>query len=206
MARVAAILASAGAGTRFRKALESAPAGAIAPDTPKTFLPLAGKPIWAHGAETLSACGDIDRIVLVVPAALVSDAEAAARALGLVKVAAVVAGGEQRQESVINGLKALADDPPEFVAVCDGARPLGSPELVDRCVRSAFEHGSGVAALPVTDTLKNASADGLVDGTVDRSTLWAMQTPQIFRYDLLLRAHETAISDGCCASSRKNGQ
>lgn len=197
MPRAAAVLASAGDGARFREALASAPAAGVVTDTPKTFLPLAGKPIWAHGAQALGACDEIGRIVVVVPEALVAEAREACRGLALRKVSAVVPGGPHRQASVINGLQALADDPPEVVAVHDGARPLSTPDLVDRCVAAALERGSGVAAIRVTDTLKKASPGGLVEGTVDRNNLWRMQTPQVFAYQPLLDAHLEAIRDGC---------
>jgi 2-C-methyl-D-erythritol 4-phosphate cytidylyltransferase/2-C-methyl-D-erythritol 2,4-cyclodiphosphate synthase len=194
MAHVAAILAAAGAGVRFREAEAPAPAAHAVP--PKTFLPLAGHPLWTHGLRALSACDLIRDIILVTPAEWVAQARCACDASGLSKVKAVVAGGARRQDSVHSALQALADDPPDVVAVHDGARPLASTELIGRCVESAREKGSGVAALPVTDTLKRATPEGRVEGTVDRSTLWAMQTPQVFRYAALLEGHEAALRDG----------
>jgi 2-C-methyl-D-erythritol 4-phosphate cytidylyltransferase/2-C-methyl-D-erythritol 2,4-cyclodiphosphate synthase len=195
MARVAAVLAAAGAGARFRQAAASAPEAAPLA-APKTLLPLAGRPLWIYGAEALSACEAIQRVAIVAPADHVEGVRQECDERGLAKVHAVVAGGERRQDSVQNALRVFAGDPPEYVAVHDGARPLASADLIRRCVESAVERGSGVAALPVTDTLKRASRNGLVEGTLDRSTLWAMQTPQVFRYGTLLAGHVAALRDG----------
>jgi 2-C-methyl-D-erythritol 4-phosphate cytidylyltransferase/2-C-methyl-D-erythritol 2,4-cyclodiphosphate synthase len=196
MARVAAVLAAAGASVRFRQAAACASEAAASLVTPKTFLPLTGRPLWVHGAEALSACESIDGIAIVAPGDRTESVRRQCDERGLAKVHAVVAGGERRQDSVQNALRVFAGDPPEYVAVHDGARPLASTDLIRRCVESAIERGSGVAALPVTDTLKRATPDGLVQGTLDRSTLWAMQTPQVFRYDTLVAGHEAALSDG----------
>jgi len=193
-AHVAAILAAAGAGVRFRQT--GMPAPVAEGMTPKTFVPLAGRPLWSHGVCALSACDLIRDAVLVTPAEWVTEARRVCDELGLTKVKAVVAGGTRRQDSVHNALRALADDPPHLVAVHDGARPLASTDLIRRCIECALEKGSGVAALPVTDTLKRATPEGRVEGTVDRSTLWAMQTPQVFGYTALLEGHEAALHDG----------
>ncbi len=196
MAHVAAVLAAAGAGARFREGLTSARAASPPNAPPKTFVSLAGRPLWSHGAQALNACEWVRRIAIVTPAERVDEVRTACGRLGLGKVAHVLAGGPRRQDSVYNALRALSADPPEVVAVHDGARPLASVELVSRCIESALERGSGVAALPVTDTLKRASAEGRVDGTVDRRPLWAMQTPQVFGYAALLAGHEAALRDG----------
>lgn len=196
MPRTAAVLAAAGASTRFRQAAGVDPATGDALAAPKTFIPLSGCPLWAHAARSLSECEEIDTIVLVAPPDWVEHAEQTCRALELSAVALVVPGGERRQDSVLNALEALADDPPELVAIHDGARPLVTPDLIRRCVRSAIENGSGVAALPVTDTLKRAGPEGIVEGTVDRSSLWAMQTPQVFHFQTLLAAQRKARQEG----------
>jgi 2-C-methyl-D-erythritol 4-phosphate cytidylyltransferase/2-C-methyl-D-erythritol 2,4-cyclodiphosphate synthase len=196
MAQVAAVLAAAGAGVRFRKELASAPADDSRRLLPKTFLPLTGRPIWAHGAQALQACAVVDAIAVVTPADWIDEVRATCDRLALHKVCAVVAGGERRQDSVHNALLALGDDPPGVVAVHDGARPLASVGLISRCIDSALERGSGVAAVPVTDTLKRADADGRVEDTLDRRLVWAMQTPQAFGYAALLAAHEAALRDG----------
>ncbi len=194
--RTAAVLAAAGAGERFRQAA-AAVGGAHGPSaTPKAFLPLFGRPLWTYAARSLAACDEIERLVVVAPTDWVADAEGTLPDLRLGKPADVVAGGARRQDSVLNALEKLAEGDPDFAAVHDGARPLATTDLVRRCVRSAIENGSGVAALPVTDTLKRAGPDGVVGGTIDRSSLWAMQTPQVFRFRTLLAAHRRAQDEG----------
>ena len=98
----------------------------------------------------------------------------------------VVAGGRERSHSVRNALRASTGDP---VLVHDAARPLVSVELIERCIAAVAEGGAdaAVAAAPVVDTTKEADADGVVVRTLDRSTLWAVQTPQVFRRDVLER-------------------
>lgn len=110
-------------------------------------------------------------------------------------VKAVVPGGSERQHSVFNGLKALPEDA-ECVLIHDGARSLVTEAVIQRAMESVELHGSGVAAIPVVDTIKRAAPDGLVIDTPDRSTLYAMQTPQAFRTETIVQAHLQAQSDG----------
>ena len=105
---------------------------------------------------------------------------------GFGKVQAVVAGGERRQDSVAAGLAVLPAGI-EIVAIHDAARPLAGSDLFDHCVQSAADNGAAIAATPVADTLKRVDT-GVITGTVDRAGLWAAQTPQAFRLDVLLRA------------------
>ena len=114
-------------------------------------------------------------------------------AAGCARVAGIVPGGAERQESVFQGLRAAP--PAELVAVHDGARPLISSSLIARCVEAAREHGAAAPALPVVDTLKRLDAEGRMRETVDRRSLVAIQTPQVFRRELLLEAHEAAARD-----------
>ncbi|MGQ9731671.1 MAG: 2-C-methyl-D-erythritol 4-phosphate cytidylyltransferase [Candidatus Zipacnadales bacterium] len=193
MPEVVAVLAAGGAGVRFREAAALHPdlASAI-----KTFLPLAGRPLWSYAASSLASVELVRRLLVVVPPDHVEEVTANCRELNIRIPAAVLAGGSRRQDSVYNALLHCQDEPPDYVVVHDGARPLASPDLIWRCVDSALQRGSGVAALPVTDTLKRASNEGRVESTVDRSSLWAIQTPQVFPYTLLRVAHETALRDG----------
>ena len=110
-------------------------------------------------------------------------------------VKAVVPGGSERQHSVFNGLKVLPEDA-ECVLIHDGARSLVTEAVIQRAMESVELHGSGVAAIPVVDTIKRAAPDGLVIDTPDRSTLYAMQTPQAFRTETIVQAHLQAQSDG----------
>ena len=124
----------------------------------------------------------------------------------LPKVTAVVAGGSSRQESVENGLNALSKKV-KLAAIQDGARPLITGELIDRTVRAAHSYGAAAPAIPVKDTIKVVSGS-IVSETPDRSTLRAVQTPQVFDIDLLRGAlkkakdDNAAITDDCSAVER----
>jgi len=104
-------------------------------------------------------------------------------------------GGERRQDSVRLGLQSLAKDPPDFVIVHDGARPLISDELIHAGLEAARQHGAATAAIPVRHTYKHVDRAGFVHGTVERSDLMQVQTPQVFRYDWIVAAHDKAVRE-----------
>lgn len=157
----------------------------------KAFLSLGSRPVVVHSLLAFEQCPDVDEIVLVVRKEQIPAAEAAVRMFGCRKVRRVVPGGATRLASVRAGLAALDPDS-ALVAVHDGARPGVTAELVSDCMRSAKRTGTGVAAAKVTDTLKAVGRGGLIERTVDREPLWAAQTPQAFRTDLLRRALDAA--------------
>ncbi|MBI1886179.1 MAG: 2-C-methyl-D-erythritol 4-phosphate cytidylyltransferase [Chloroflexi bacterium] len=159
----------------------------------KLFAPLAGRPLLAHTLAAFQACSPIDRIALVTAGENVEKARRLIADAGFDKVAAVCEGGPRRQDSVRAGLDALG--PCEWVVVHDGARPLVTPELIERGLEAARDTGAAVAAVPCADTVKEADRQGLVLRTVDRSSLWVVQTPQVFRYDLLRGAHDQVTDD-----------
>ncbi len=177
--RVAAVVVAAGRGERLG-----------APE--KVLLPLAGRPMLTWPLAALDQTQTIGSIVVVagqhtLPAVsrLVADEDFS-------RVVAVVAGGERRQDSVAAGLAALPEGI-EIVLIHDGARPLADSDLFDRCARTAAATGAAIAAIPVADTLKRVAA-GAIGATVDRTDLWAAQTPQAFRLETLRRA--LAASEG----------
>lgn len=153
----------------------------------------ATRPLLAYSLRAFQSCSAIDRIVLVVAAGAGERARALARSEGLDKVCAVVPGGARRQDSVRAGLEALA--PCDWVAVHDGARPLVTPELIERGIEAARETGASCCAVPAADTVKEADENLLAVRTLDRRRVWLAQTPQTFRYDLLLDAHRRCESD-----------
>ncbi len=182
--RVAAVIPAAGAGLRM---------GA---DRPKQFLLLDGKPVLAVTLEAFEASPAVSAVVLVVPAEAVSSCrQELVKGFGLTKVLCVVAGGARRQDSVRLGVEAC---PPEcdLVVVHDGVRPLVPPDLIERTVTGAREHGAAVAALPAKETVKTATEDGWVDRTLDRGSLYLIQTPQAFQRGELLGAHRRALEEG----------
>ena len=150
------------------------------------------RPLLAYPLAAFQACNAVDRIALVVAAGAVERARALVRDERFDKVCAVVPGGARRQDSVRAGLEALAGC--DWVAVHDGARPLVTPELIERGLEAALETGAACCAIPAPDTVKEADGDRVVR-TLDRSLLWLAQTPQVFRYDLLMDAHRRVKAD-----------
>ncbi|MEI8121668.1 MAG: 2-C-methyl-D-erythritol 4-phosphate cytidylyltransferase [bacterium] len=157
-------------------------------DVDKVFLSLGTRPVLAYSLLAFEQCSLIDGVILVVRKERVASARGLVQMFGCAKVRAVVAGGASRQASVMNGLAELGDDV-KIVAVHDGARPCVTPLLIEETIKSAKRCGSGVAAVKVTDTIKEVDRGTLVIRTVDREKLWAVQTPQTFKVDCLKRAY-----------------
>jgi len=161
----------------------------------KGFVEIAGKPLAAYSLDVFRSCDDIEDIILVVAP---EDVERARRCLLRADGARserVVAGGDHRQASVA---AALAEVSPaaELIVVHDAARPFVTVELIRRCLEAAAEHGAAIAAVPSTDTVKEAQKNGFVGATLDRSKIWLVQTPQVFRRKVLQNAHDRAARDG----------
>ena len=176
-----AIILAAGASARFGG------------NEPKQFLPLAGRPLVAHAIQAFEDAPSIREIVLVVPAA--SRASATDNILleyQFEKVSRVVSGGATRAESTRNGLESVPAKA-ELIAVHDGARPTVSPSDIERVIQAAERDGAAILAEPINDTLKRVS-DNCVVETVDRNGLYAAQTPQVFRAELIRRAHDLGRS------------
>lgn len=158
-------------------------------DVDKAFLSLGTRPVLSYSLLAFEQCPLIDGVVLVVRKDRIDSAKAMAQMFGCAKVRAVVAGGASRQASVMNGLAELGDDV-KIVAVHDGARPCVTPALIEETIKSAKRCGSGVAAVKVTDTIKEVDRGTVVTQTVDRTKLWSVQTPQTFKTEWLRRAYE----------------
>ena len=182
--RVAAILAAGGAGLRAGVA--------------KQWLALGGETVLRRSARLLAACPAVDELVAVVPPG--EEGRGLAEVSGLGRPARAVAGGEARADSVRNGLAAA--EGAAVVLVHDAARPFATPDLALRVAEAAARDGAALAALPVTDTVKRAGAEGppRVAETLDRRTLWLAQTPQGFRRELLLRAYAAAGAEASAAT------
>jgi len=156
-------------------------------------LPAAGRPLLAHTVAAFESCEPIDRVVLVVSEANLKRGRSLVAEEGFSKVITVCTGGPRRQDSVKCGLTALG--PCDWVAVHDGGRPLIRPGLIARGLEAARETGAVVPVLPLADTIKEIDETGAIIRTLDRSRLVAVQTPQVFRYDLLVRAHDEVTDD-----------
>lgn len=158
-------------------------------DIDKAFLSLGTRPVLAYSLMAFEQCPMIDGVILVVRKDRVESARGLVQVFGCAKVRKVIAGGLTRQASVRNGLAELGDDV-DIVAIHDGARPCVTSRIIEETVRSAKQYGSGVAAVKVNDTIKEAERNMVVTRTVDRAKLWAVQTPQTFGLDLLRKAYE----------------
>lgn len=158
----------------------------------KVMAPLRGEPMIVHTVRAFQECDAISEIVIVTRPDLIIPIGDLCH--GMDKVQAVVAGGASRQESVSLGLNVLSDKC-KLAAIQDGARPLVTWQLIDRVVRAANSYHAAVPVIPVKDTIKVCNP-GLVVSTPDRSTLRAVQTPQVFDFDLLRGALKKAFEDG----------
>jgi 2-C-methyl-D-erythritol 4-phosphate cytidylyltransferase len=175
---VAVLVPAGGAGVR------------LGPGMPKALRPLAGEPLLVHAVRRVAAAPSVRTVVVAAPAAEVA---AVRELLAPVAEVTVVAGGATRQESVAAALAAVPPGP-RIVLVHDAARALAPSALVES-VAAAVRDGADavIPVLPVVDTVKEVSADDVVLGTVDRSALRAVQTPQGFRRDVLAAAHAAAV-------------
>jgi 2-C-methyl-D-erythritol 4-phosphate cytidylyltransferase/2-C-methyl-D-erythritol 2,4-cyclodiphosphate synthase len=181
--RVSLIVVAAGRGARL--------GGAI----PKQYQSCAGRPLICQTIEALTLAHEFAAATVVIhpddrdlyDAAIARLAPDAARAL-----TAPVFGGDTRQRSVRNGLEAQANAEPEIVLIHDGARPFASRELIARAIEAARRYGAAVPATPMTDTVKQIDGDSRIIATPERASLRAVQTPQAFRFDLILAAHRAS--------------
>lgn len=161
----------------------------------KLLAPLGGAPVVAHSIAAFEGFAQVSDIVIVTREEDIPDYLRIVAGLGCRKVRTVVKGGATRQQSVRAGVEALPDGC-SYIAIHDGARPLVTGQVFARCLEAARLHGAATAAVPVKDTIKQAGPDGRVDGTPDRSRLWAVQTPQVFRLGLYRQAVEQAAQSG----------
>ena len=161
----------------------------------KLWSLLGDKPVVAHSIDRFQRCDEIDEVILVVRADRRPEFQKLVEDSGFTKVSRLVAGGSERHVSVWNGISQLAGSC-EIVAVHDAARPLVSSELIRQSVSLARDCGAVSLAAPIVETIKRANSQQQVNGSVDRSALWAMQTPQVFRFDWLLQAYKRIIDSG----------
>jgi 2-C-methyl-D-erythritol 4-phosphate cytidylyltransferase len=172
---ISAIIVAAGKGSR------------MGPNVDKLFLELDGCPIVAHTWRRFEEAGCIEEIQMVVREGRQAAFAALAEKYKFRKKFRLVAGGEERQESVWNGLAALSPGT-EIVVIQDAARPCTSQTLIAATIEAAREVGAAVAAQPVTDTIKESGDGRTIERTLDRARLWAVQTPQTFRVEVIRRA------------------
>lgn len=181
--KVGAVIAAAGRGERM---------GGV----DKMLAPLAGRPVLARVIGVFQESNLIDQIVVVLGEHNLKSGEKLVAGGGFSKVTDVCPGGRRRQDSVLAGLGHLKDC--HWVIIHDGARPLVTSALIEAGLEAAKESGAAIAAVPVSDTIKLAGDDGFVLGTPPRGNLWAVQTPQVFRSDIITEAYrqpEAEVTD-----------
>jgi 2-C-methyl-D-erythritol 4-phosphate cytidylyltransferase len=161
----------------------------------KLWMPLAGRLTLARTIDVFNASPLIDRIILVLNADRLADAEQLCQQEGWQKIAGIIKGGQRRQDSVRLGLNALARIAPHchWVMIHDGARPLVTPDILEAGLQAAREHQAAAAAVPVKDTIKSVE-HGFVTATIDRSRHVAIQTPQVFSFPLIHNAHNAPVA------------
>ena len=175
-----AIIAAGGSSLRFDGTLT------------KQMTPVCGAPLIVHTLQAFEKAECINEIIICAKRSEVECYEELCRLHGITKVSAVVAGGNTRQESVLNGLKAVSDKS-KYVAISDGARCLITPEQISSVCLAAYKYGAATAAHKSTDTVKISDSKGFIDKTIDRNTVWLAQTPQVFKTKLYRAAAYTAL-------------
>ncbi len=179
--RCAAVIVAAGQASRMK-------------GEDKILSELCGKSVIERSVEAFQKCACVDEIIVVTRKDLIGHIRSLCGAKGFTKVTAVVEGGASRADSVMNGLTCVSDHI-GLAAIHDGARPLVTTEVIEQAVRRAQQYHAAAPAIPVKDTIKVAK-EHFVQSTPDRSSLFAVQTPQVFDYDLLRGALQNVMDKG----------
>ena len=178
--KIAAVIVAAGESSRMG-------------DIDKLFVPLGGEPLLLRTTRAFQQCEKIDQIVVVVSGGNRDKCRHLTTGDDWHKVSDICLGGPRRQDSVAYGLGRLKKC--DWVVIHDGARPFVTRELIEDGLEAARETGAAIAAVPVTDTIKMSGDDNIVMGTPPRENFWAVQTPQVFRYEIITEAHKKAEGD-----------
>jgi len=184
--KASAIIVAAGSGTRLGLA------------TPKAFVTIDRASLLLRVLRTVRAVDELDEVVLAVPAGAQKLARTEVDEAGLQIPVKITEGGAERQDSVRLAL-ALTSAEAELIVVHDAARPFATPEMFSECIAAAVQSSGAVVAIPVADTLKRVD-NGTIIATMPRDSLWQAQTPQAFRRELLMMAHERAIHERITAT------
>jgi 2-C-methyl-D-erythritol 4-phosphate cytidylyltransferase len=180
--KVSAIIAAAGEGKR------------VGEGENKVYLHIKGKPVIVYALSALKAVTQITEIILVTRA---GEENFSRRILNEFHCEGIIitTGGEKRQNSVANGLARVSDNS-ELILIHDGARPFVENSIITKVIKEAELYGAAVAAIPITDTIKEGNEKGFVRKTLKRDSLWSVQTPQVFSSNLIKEAHRKAAEDG----------
>jgi|WetSurMetagenome_2_1015567.scaffolds.fasta_scaffold66650_2 2-C-methyl-D-erythritol 4-phosphate cytidylyltransferase len=181
--KIGVVIPAAGKGTRMN-----------VPES-KQFLDLAGKPVIAHTLERFQSSSDVDVIIPVTDEENLERLRKIIKAFAFSKVTDVVLGGAMRQDSVWQGLLTLERHNADIVIIHDAVRPFVSQSIIHESVIAAIENGAAIVAVHPKDTVKYSEDNRIVRQTLNRDTLWLIQTPQVFRYSLLRKAYHQAFTD-----------
>jgi len=181
--KIVALIAAAGKGRRMNSRIS------------KPFIPISGKPILAYTIDKFEKCKSIDKIYLIVSP---EEKEICHKNILLrynfSKVQELVDGGDTRQDSIYNGLKALDKDT-DIVVIHDGARPLVEETIIQDSIEKAQKYGAAITVIPIKDTVKKSENNFYISKTLNREEIWRAQTPQTFKYDIILPAYHQAYKD-----------
>ena len=176
-----AIVAAAGSGLRMNS------------EKSKQLIEICGKPVIAHSLLALENSPHLGEIIIVTRESDILIMSDISKEFGITKVTDIIKGGDTRTESVKNGILHAKYD---FVAIHDGARPCADPNDIEKVIETAFSSDAAALGCRVCDTLKRADESLVITETVDRENLWQIQTPQVFRKGLILKAYESAGTEG----------
>ncbi len=194
MSKFVSIILSAGRGKRMGS------------DTPKQYLELNGKPVLYYSIKAFSD-SPVDSIIIVTGSADIDYVRSSiVDKYAFNKVSAIVAGGNERYDSVYNGLTEAQSQGADYVMIHDGARAFTSQETITACMENVVATGACIAGMPVTDTIKVVDDSSIIVGTPPRSTLWMAQTPQCFEAKLAYTSYKTMIESGVPAGITDDAQ
>jgi 2-C-methyl-D-erythritol 4-phosphate cytidylyltransferase len=153
----------------------------------KTFAEIGGRPLIAWSVDVCQDSASISNIVLVLNSKNINPGKELCSVMNWTKVSQICTGGDRRQDSVKNGLDMINNS--DWVLIHDGARPFITDNMITRGIAAAMDTGAAIAAVPVKDTIKQSNKDLIIEKTLQRNLLWAVQTPQIYRFDIITKAY-----------------
>ncbi len=180
--KTVAIVLAAGSGKRMGS------------EQPKQYMPLGGLPLMAHSLKAFAASNTDEIILVVAPGEINYCKDEIIKKFHIEKIATIVEGGQERHDSVYRGLQDIDPSTCAKVLIHDGARPFITSDLINSYINMLDTNDAIVAAVPVKDTIKITSENGIVVSTPNRNTLWQVQTPQCFSYDLINGAYQALIN------------
>lgn len=176
--RTSVVILLAGSSTRFKSSVK------------KQFFEINNKPLFYYAINSFEKSKAIDEITLVVEESLINEYKNFINKVGFKKIKNIVSGGKERQESVYNGLQALNLDENDIVLIHDGARPIVPLDVIDNCIKEAKKYDAVTTAIKVEDTIASINSELDIQDFPNRDTLYRVQTPQVFKFGLIKRAHE----------------